>query len=280
MKNRWIYVGTVLTSIGLILFSFIPYGWKVWENILVSIGCSGIAAAIMAIFLELNDEKKVKNRREQLRQTFLAGLDDELRHLFERVLWFDNILDKIDLSKEIEYYLSINFISEAHSAGYYRQTSLDECESEIKQICKKYELEALRGRDSETRSKIQKMFFIIGSASMSIITELDIIKRNQMFLITNDIFSIEELNEIYVCTENHVELLRTPDTNYGGALEFLLSAYKKTHEMGHFNQNIMIISWQNCKNLIRLLIEERRSKSSNIVVEQKEKSKKHKKKKR
>ena len=45
-------------SIGLILFSFIPYGWKIWENILVSIGCSGIAAAVMAIFLEMHDERK------------------------------------------------------------------------------------------------------------------------------------------------------------------------------------------------------------------------------
>lgn len=45
-----VYPITIVVSIGLILFSFVPYGWKVWENILMSIGCSGIAAALMAIF--------------------------------------------------------------------------------------------------------------------------------------------------------------------------------------------------------------------------------------
>ena len=110
MKNSRIYIGTIIVSLGLILFSFIPHGWKIWENILVSIGCSGIAAAVMAIFLEMHDERKEEKRRKELRQTFLVELDSELRHLFERVLWFEGVLDKIDLSKEIEHYTSINFI--------------------------------------------------------------------------------------------------------------------------------------------------------------------------
>lgn len=65
MKHKWIYLFTIAISVGLIFFSFVPYGWKVWENILISIGCSGITAAIMAIFLELYDEKKERSRREK-----------------------------------------------------------------------------------------------------------------------------------------------------------------------------------------------------------------------
>lgn len=186
-------------------------------------------------------EAEEKSRREKLRKIFLLGLDQELRHLFERILWFDHVLDKINLSKDIEYYLSLDFLSEAHTAGYYRQARLDECEEEIEQICKKYQMESLRSKEYEMRSKIQKMFSIIGSASMPIITELNNIKKNQFFLITDNIFSSEELNEIYICIDKNVELLTTPDTAYGVALSMLLDGYKKIHSWGHFENDIMII---------------------------------------
>ena len=272
MKHEKIYIITIEISIGLIFFSFLPYGWKVWENILVSIGCSGITAAIMAIFLELYDEKKERIRRKQLRQAFLSGLECELRYLFERVLWFDNVLDKINLSKDIEYYLSLDFISEAYSIGYYQQTSFNACEREIEQICRKCQPESLLCKDSEMISKVQKMFSIIGSASKTIIAEFDIIKRNQMFLITNGIFTSEELKTMHTCIGKNVELLSTPNTSYGLPLNFLLEGYKNVHKWGQFEDDTMIISWKNCKNPIELLIEKRKKEATDPIIEQQEKS--------
>lgn len=268
MKRRWIYIFTIAISVGMILFSFIPYGWKVWDNILISIGCSGITAAIMAIFLELYDEKKERSRKKQLRKIFFLGIEQELRQLFERVLWFDHVLDKIDLTKDIEYYLPLDFICEAHTVGYYRQATLDECEEEIELICNKYQMESLRNKDFETRSKIQKMFSIIGAASMPIMTELDNIKKNQYFLIMDNIFSSEELNEIYISIGRNVELLSTPDTAYGVALMFLLGAYKRIHRWGKYENEGMIISWKNHKNLVELVIEKRRKEAQYQKVEQ------------
>ena len=264
MKNSRIYIGTIIVSIGLIVFSFIPYGWKIWENILASIGCSGIAAAVMAIFLEMHDERKEEKRRKELRQTFLAELDSELRHLFERVLWFEGVLDKIDLSKDIEHYTSINFIKEAHSFKYYRQTKLVDCESEIARICEKYQEKSIHEMDKESISKNEKMFLIIGIASRSVVSALENIRKNQMFLIVNNIFTIDELNDIYVYVGRNIELLQTPRTNYGVPLEFLLNAYKRTHEMGNFDEDIMIVGWQTNKDLISLLIDERKKQNASI----------------
>lgn len=273
MKHKWIYLFTIAISMGLLFLSFVPYGWKVWENVLISIGCSGITAAIMAIFLERYDEKKEKSRREQLRKIFLLSLNQELKHLFERTLWFDHVLDKIDLSKDIEYYLGLDFIREVHTAGYYRQALLDECEGEIEQICNKYLMESLTSKEVETRTKIQKMFSVIGSASMSIITELDNIKRNQIFLITDNIFSSEELKEIYILIGENVELLTTPDTAYGVPLIMLLDGYKKIHRWGQFENDIMFICWQSCNNPAKLVIEKRKKEAQKPKVEQQDEMK-------
>ena len=90
-------------------------------------------------------------------------MDSELRHLFERVLWFEGVLDKMDLSKEIEHYTSINFIKEEHSFKYYRQTKLVDCESEIARICEKYQKKSIHEMDKESISKSEKMFLIVNN---------------------------------------------------------------------------------------------------------------------
>ncbi len=139
----------------------------------------------------------------------------------------------------------------------------------------------LRTLDLETNKKIEKMFLIIGSASMPLLSELEIIRRNEMYLITNDIFTVEELNEIYVSINQHVDLLKTPATNYGAALSFLLYGYQKVYEWGHFDQDIMVISWQHSKNVVELLIEKRTKQSAHQTEEpQVQNPKQHKKRKR
>ena len=45
-----------------------------WVNLLSSIGCSGFAAAVMAIFLEKNMEK----RKERFKETYFYPLFNEL----------------------------------------------------------------------------------------------------------------------------------------------------------------------------------------------------------
>ncbi len=57
-----IYGITFLVSIGLISISFCPGGFEVAGTVLLSIGCSGVAAAIMSIFLEISN---IQNKKEQ-----------------------------------------------------------------------------------------------------------------------------------------------------------------------------------------------------------------------
>ena len=111
--------------------------------------------------------------------------------------------------------MSLDFSREAHSLGYYERTTLKKCEKEIRQVVSKYELDNLKQLDDETNKKIDKMFFIISSASMNVLNELDVSKRNHMFLVANGIFTVTELDELYRNIESHIKYIRTPNSNYG-----------------------------------------------------------------
>ena len=266
-KNRFwdminiVYVITIVVSIALIISPLIPCIEGVLETILVSIGCSGIAAAVMSIFLDLRNMVREKRKKEQLRQVFLYGLYKELQHLFERVIWFDNVFEKLILDKDIDYYLSLDFIRDAHSCGYYKQTSIEECKQEIETIIEKYIDDNWKNQDDDTCNKIKKMFCIIGTASDLISTEKDIITRNQMYLVTSDILTINEIRDIHTYIDKFVELLKLQKANYGAALRFLFDGYLMLHNMCKFESH-MFICWQTKKSGLEMVIDERKKEES------------------
>ena len=73
MENKKIYIWTIILS----LLLLIPAA--IWENriltILSGIGCSGIAAAIMAIFLEMTSLKKESVRKAKTRSIYFRTLN-------------------------------------------------------------------------------------------------------------------------------------------------------------------------------------------------------------
>lgn len=258
-KINIVYICTMLISGILIKCSFNSNLDEMWATICVSIGCSGIAAAVMSIFLDLRNARKDKRKKEELRKVFLFGLYHELQHLFERVVWFDRVFDKLKLEKEIDYYMTTDFIKEAYECDCYEATSIEKCKDEIKNIIEKYNNDEWKKSDNDSYKKIEKMFRIIGEASNLVSYEHDIIKRNQMFLVANEIFSTEELRSISTNIDKFVEFLKTPKTNYSTALVFLLDGYLEIHNMGAFKQE-MFIYWQPPKSIVDMVIEERRKK--------------------
>ena len=109
--NKKIYFWTIAISILLL----IPYcNWDhSFLSIISSIGCSGIAAAIMAIFLETAAENRERERNAKARSIFFKGLSDELKTTLERILWFDSRIEdnEFDWSKEPASYYTVNFFA-------------------------------------------------------------------------------------------------------------------------------------------------------------------------
>ena len=105
--NKKIYIGTIVVSILLLIPACI------WQStiltVLSGIGCSGIAAAIMAIFLDDASIKKENKRKARVRAIYLRDLKEELKMMLERILWFEKRLDEeYDWDREPSFYSSFN----------------------------------------------------------------------------------------------------------------------------------------------------------------------------
>lgn len=88
--NKKIYIWTIIISLLLLIPACI------WDHniltIISGIGCSGIAAAIMAVFLESAALKKEKERKIKARAIYFREVKDQLKMMIERILWFDQRL--------------------------------------------------------------------------------------------------------------------------------------------------------------------------------------------
>ena len=60
--NIKLYIATIIISILLMLPSCLLSPENPWLNLLSGIGCSGIAAAIMSIFIDIANEKRERKR--------------------------------------------------------------------------------------------------------------------------------------------------------------------------------------------------------------------------
>lgn len=235
-----IYVTTIFISILLICVSFIPYGWTQAGTILVSVGCSGICAGVMAIFIELQDKKRMRG----LQRLFLLPVIEELEHLFGRTLWLDAVFDKIDFNREVDYYLSPDFAEYADSLHELRWISLSECEERLNCLSQKKEL-SLR-TDLATFSKMEKMYQIIGAMSTSLQSEIDNLKKGKLFLVAGEIFSPYEFDTIRVYLDGMIETLKSDDVNHTLVIHTLFQGYKRICTMGNYNQYVqsnLLICW-------------------------------------
>lgn len=260
LDTKAIYIISIVVSLIFIIVSYIPYGIKGAEVILQGMGCSGIAAGIMAIFIDNTQQKQNKKRILELREKFLWRLNVQLKLLFERIIWFDHVILEHDLDKEIAYYLSLDFLSEAVKWNYYKSDKIESVEAEINKIINKYDKEKWKDSEAITYDKVEKMFNIIGFASAELQAEVDNLLNNEMYLIVNGIMTSKEIRELYACLRNHVQFLQVKGTNYSTAVLFLLQAYKLVKSMGNYHEDDMYITWQLPKDAVRMVLEKRAEK--------------------
>lgn len=93
MSNKCLYIISVLFSLVLVILGAILEG-KI-AAVFSNVGCSGIAASVMALFLERISEKNRKLHLVNARSLYLRRLNDQLNMMLERILWFDARLNDL-----------------------------------------------------------------------------------------------------------------------------------------------------------------------------------------
>ena len=112
--------------------------------------------------------------------------------LFERLLWFDKTLGNVDISKDMDYYLSLDFISEAGMLDVYETIPFKEADLRIQKLFEKYKEEKWND-NGITWEQINRVLQIIGRASVGVTYEIDKLKDDKFELIQRGIIDANDI---------------------------------------------------------------------------------------
>lgn len=238
--NKKIYIGSIVVSILLLIPACI---WRsTILTVLSGIGYSGIAAAIMAIFLDSAALKKENERKSKARAIYFRELKDQLQMMIERILWLDERLnDDFDWSKDPIVYSSFQYmIYASQQYPHEEKISFEEAETRLNTLKEKYSLEQQSKIPSDQLQKVQKMFLILSASGLTLLSEANSIKERRIELDAEEYLSLSEIDSMCFQISLGVSLMCKPNKNYGAAVSSLVSAYKTICKAGNYTDEINI----------------------------------------
>ena len=222
-----IYIWTIIISIAFIIPGCIV-SYPVL-NVLTSIGCSGIAAAIMAIFIEKHTKDQQEAIKKNARKAYFQELYVQLKMMLERIVWFDERMNdaQFDWGRGSSEYSSLNFIIWASENYSEYDMSYNDIRGVLLKIAGKYSLERQEKMSTEEKIKVYKMFNILGASGTEIVRQIETIEANKLVLDMEDYISLDDISGLYSSIRMAVFLMMSNGKNYGVFVSQLLSAYDK-----------------------------------------------------
>ena len=238
--NKKVYIITIVISI-LIMIPSVFCSNSI-TTLLSGIGCSGIAAAIMAIFLDWTNDKREKQKTKSAKNIYFKSINNQLNMLIERILWFDERMDDEDFNWDLprSQYSSLRYMIFASQISKERTVSYEEAINLLKEIGKKYTLEKQDEMTPEELSKVQKMFLILADSCDFLISEANSIRDNKLALHNENYISLSDTDSLLFCLSLAIGIMFTPKKNYDLAITEIITAAKKIREIGNYDEEIRI----------------------------------------
>lgn len=238
--NKKIYAFTIAVSFLLMIPSL------KWNNpltsILSGIGCSGIAAAIMAIFLDWSNDKREKEKTQNAKRVYFSSINSQLNMLIERILWFDDRIDDESFNWGLQRseYNSLKYMVSASKQITERSVSYEDAVSLLLTVGEKYAHDKLSDLSNEKLVKIQKMFFIIADSCTVLIANTQSIFENKLILDREHYISLEDTDQLRFSIVFAVDIMSKALPNYKAAITSIISASRKIRELGNYDDKIRI----------------------------------------
>lgn len=180
--NKCVYIWTLIISIALIVLEGLVT--NSFSGIGIGVGCSGIAASIMAIFLDSTSNKRENESKNNARKLYFGELHEQLKMMLERIIWFDMRMDEsgFDWNKDPATYSSLNYMIWASTIYHEEKIANSDIESKIKEIAKKYDADALNSMTPSRVNQVKKMFTIIAVSGLNLVNEMNSIEKNKLLL--------------------------------------------------------------------------------------------------
>ncbi len=245
-KSFWdkpyaIHIIAIICSLSLI-FPYVICNCTV-TTILSSIGSSGVAAAIVALYISNKEEKKSNQKLVTARRKYFSKIYKELVFLVQRILWYSERLDDNDFNwnLQISDYLSIQYMCQA-STQYpsIKTISNKEAIEILKSIGNKYSFENITKYSESEQFKINKMFNIIAASSIYLLSCANDLKENELTLDKEDYISLENNNIIVNYIALSISIMNRNVGNYYVAISCLNSVIESIQNITGFTDKISI----------------------------------------
>ena len=241
MKDTKIYIVTLIASLLFVATAIIWPGCPT-TTILSGIGCSGIAAAIMAIFLERSSNAREEEQRKRATNLYFREMNSQLTMLIEKLIWLEERLadEHFKWDYPTETYNTFRYMIAASRMGKDRTITFDEAEKILEDIGHKYDLEGIKKLTVEEKQHVEKMFEIVSNGAKYLLNETIALKRDQLTLNAEGYASIEDTKDTIYYISTFLEIAAAKDYNYKIAVDSLLHAVKRIRKIGEFTNNINV----------------------------------------
>lgn len=240
MKNLKIYIITILGSMLLFVPSLVcecsHSNLQPLYNVFSGIGCSGIAAAIMAIFLDYSNNRREQEKLKKAKSLYFKQIYDQLIMVVERILWFNERLQDADFNWNLQDYDYSSFGYMVGIGSRYPETTLpyDAAINKLKDIGVKYNIDNIKTIAESDKYKITRLFQIVAASSSYLLNEANAIKNNKLTLDIIDYMSLDENKGIMFDISLFITLMGKPDKNYQAAVNALIRVTERIREIGQY----------------------------------------------
>ncbi len=235
--NIKLYIATIIISILLMLPSCLLSPENPWLNLLSGIGCSGVAAAIMSIFIDLAERKRLAKFRKQ----YFGPLFNELGMFIGRLLWIDEHISDTSINWYLspDSYYKVEFIPVASKvADKKTKLTFGEAKKKVIKISEKYSTKNGSHLSKKDMDRIHQMFLILSSGCLNMVNEVVKIYSNEVELVSRGYISLEDIKRIR--TDISLGVTRLQNTNYSEGINKIFSVYDLIRKIGDFSDFIDI----------------------------------------
>ena len=208
--------------------------------ILSSVGCSIVAATVMAYFMDSDRIRREQTQLHKSKNMYFHSIYEQLKMFCERFLYFDEIIAEPTASFDMqpkEYY-TLKYILESGSLYKGKGYSYEEGISLVKEKAKKYSLDELNKKSDDERVKIKKMFLILAEGSGYLLKEANRIKDDELVIETEGFADIKQIEEILFDISLGISLMYKEDKSYGAAMDALVDALDQVRKLGGYNDGL------------------------------------------
>lgn len=244
MKNKKVYIITLLISTALLLPSFFYNSSQSTDycpllSVLSGIGCSGIAAAIMAIFLEYTNNKREQEKLKRAKTLYFRQIYDQLVMMIERTLWFYERLPESSFNWDLPDYVysTLKYMVGMSTRFPERSLTYAEAINMLKDVGEKFNLDNIKQLGENEKHKINRLFQIVAASASYLLNEANSIKDNKLILDVEEYMGLDQNKSIMFDISFFVTLMAKPDKNYQAAVESLIRVTEQIRKIGMYPRN-------------------------------------------